>query len=47
MLLIAIKQFDINVEEVIMNQQRLFKETQKMAEDIEHKQQEELKQQME
>ena len=43
MLLIAIRQFDINVEEVIMNQKRLFEETQKMAEDIEHKQQEELK----
>ena len=26
-----------------MNQKRLFEETQKMAEDIEHKQQEELK----
>ena len=38
MLQISIKQFDSNVEEVILNQKRLFAETQKMTEDLEKKQ---------
>ena len=46
MIKISIKSFDTNVEDVINNQKRLFKETQKMADDLEQKQKKQIEQQM-
>jgi len=44
MIKISIKSFDTNVEDVINNQKRLFKETQKMADDLEQKQKKQIEQ---